>query len=66
VLGRFREGDVRSCYADISRIRQILGFEPQVRLEDGVPSLAAWVASEQSVDRSREALGELNRYRLVN
>jgi dTDP-L-rhamnose 4-epimerase len=66
VLGRFREGDVRSCYADISRIRQILGFEPQVRLEDGVPWLSAWVSSEQSVDRSREALGELNRYRLVN
>ena len=65
VLGRFREGDVRSCYADIGRIRRVLGFEPQVPLAEGVRSLAAWVASEHSVDRSRDALGELDRYRLV-
>jgi dTDP-L-rhamnose 4-epimerase len=66
VLGRFREGDVRSCYADITHIRQALGFEPRVPLDEGVRTLAAWVASEQSVDRSREALGELTRHRLVD
>jgi len=66
VLGRFREGDVRCCYADISRIRAALGFEPRVTLETGIGELARWVASEQSVDRSREALGELSQYRLID
>jgi dTDP-L-rhamnose 4-epimerase len=66
VLGRFREGDVRTCYADISRIKKLLGYEPRVAIEQGVESLAAWVASERSVDRSREALDELSRRRLVS
>jgi dTDP-L-rhamnose 4-epimerase len=65
VLGRFREGDVRSCYADIARIRHVLGFEPTMHLVDGVRSLAAWVTSQQSIDRSRDALGELHHHRLV-
>jgi dTDP-L-rhamnose 4-epimerase len=66
VLGRFREGDVRTCYADTSRIERILGYRPQVDLKDGVRSLAAWVASQRSVDMSRQALGELHRHRLVD
>src|SRR5262249_31294760 len=35
IVQRFREGDIRHCYADISKIRQQLGFEPQVPLESG-------------------------------
>jgi dTDP-L-rhamnose 4-epimerase len=65
ILGRFREGDVRTCYADISRSEKLLGYRPQMALEDGVRSLAAWVASQQSTDRSRQALDELDRHRLV-
>jgi dTDP-L-rhamnose 4-epimerase len=66
VLGRFREGDVRTCYADTSRIRGALGYEARVPLEEGVRSLAAWVASQTSSDHTREALDELRRHRLVN
>jgi dTDP-L-rhamnose 4-epimerase len=65
VLGRFREGDIRACYADIDRARRLLGFEPRVRLEHGVESLAAWVRSQMSQDRSSQALEELKRHRLV-
>lgn len=66
VLGSFREGDVRACYADISRARAQLGFEPRMPLEQGVRELAAWVASQSSHDRSRDALGELRRHGLVS
>jgi dTDP-L-rhamnose 4-epimerase len=66
VLGRFREGDVRTCYADITQARTLLGYEPQVAIEDGVKGLAAWVASQSSVDRSRQALAELRANRLVD
>jgi hypothetical protein len=37
-----------------------------VKLEEGVRSLAAWVAAQRSVDLSRQALGELHRHRLVD
>jgi dTDP-L-rhamnose 4-epimerase len=66
ILGRFREGDVRTCYADITRARTVLGYEPQVTIEGGIKSLAAWVAEQSSIDLSRQALAELHRNRLVS
>jgi dTDP-L-rhamnose 4-epimerase len=30
ITGRYRTGDVRHCFADISRARQLLGFEPRM------------------------------------
>ena len=65
VLGKFREGDIRSCYADISRIRMRLGYEPKVALRDGVQELAAWVASQTSRSLSTQALKELETHRLL-
>ena len=65
ILGTCREGDIRACYADTSRARARLGYEPKMPFEQGIRSLAAWVASRSSVDRSREALGELQRHHLV-
>ena len=65
ILDRFREGDIRACYADISHARQRLGFEPRVGLEQGIGALADWVASQASVDRSQDALQELDRHRLI-
>ncbi|HET7292430.1 MAG TPA: NAD-dependent epimerase/dehydratase family protein [Vicinamibacteria bacterium] len=65
ILGKFREGDIRSCYADISRIRERLGYEPRVALRDGVRELAAWVASQTSRSLSAQAYQELEAHRLV-
>jgi dTDP-L-rhamnose 4-epimerase len=65
IVGHFREGDIRACYADISRARERLGYSPRVALEEGVKGLAAWVASQSSVDRSRQALDELRHHGLV-
>jgi dTDP-L-rhamnose 4-epimerase len=65
IVGRFREGDIRACYADVTKAREILGFSPRITLREGVKELASWVASQSSVDRSRNALEELEQYRLV-
>jgi dTDP-L-rhamnose 4-epimerase len=65
VLGRFREGDIRSCYADITRARERLGFRPKVMIEDGVRGLAAWVRAQTAEDRSADALEELRAHNLV-
>jgi dTDP-L-rhamnose 4-epimerase len=66
VLHSYRKGDVRACYADISRAQAQLGFEPRMPLERGVRELASWVASQSSHDRSRDALVELRRHGLVD
>jgi dTDP-L-rhamnose 4-epimerase len=65
VLGRFREGDIRACYADISRVRARLGFEPRVRLEEGVKALADWVRAQSCEHSSDTALAELQQHGLV-
>ncbi len=46
IVRKFRAGDIRHCFADISRIRSQLGYEPRFRFEDGVRELVAWVAHQ--------------------
>ena len=58
VSGRFRQGDIRHCFADISAIRAI-GFEPRVELADGLEELSAWAAEAEAEDRFEAAQTEL-------
>jgi nucleoside-diphosphate-sugar epimerase len=39
--------DVPATWADISKARRLLGWEPQVQLEEGVARLAAWYRENQ-------------------
>jgi dTDP-L-rhamnose 4-epimerase len=59
VTGRYRAGDIRHCFADISRARELLGYEPQVELDDGLQELAGWLATQQADDRVAAATAEL-------
>jgi dTDP-L-rhamnose 4-epimerase len=60
VTGRFREGDVRHCVADISLARRLLNYQPRVTLAHAIPELAGWVRSQTAVDRFDEARRELS------
>lgn len=60
ILGKYRVGDIRHCYADISKARRVLGYEPQVRLDDGMAELASWLAGQAAVDRVAQASAELS------
>jgi dTDP-L-rhamnose 4-epimerase len=59
VTGKFRAGDIRHCFADISKARELLGYEPQVELEDGMRELAAWLETQTADDRVDDATAEL-------
>jgi dTDP-L-rhamnose 4-epimerase len=65
IVGRFRQGDIRGCYADTTLCREVLQVSPAMPLEQGVKELADWVSAQSSLDRADEALAELNRHRLV-
>lgn len=43
ITQRYRLGDARHCTADITAARDALGFQPQVRLDDGMRELSAWL-----------------------
>lgn len=59
ILGKYRVGDIRHCYADITKARQVLGYTPRVRLDDGLIELSSWLAGQAAVDRVSQASAEL-------
>ncbi len=62
---KFRAGDVRHCYADIRRLRHLLGFEPTVDLEKGIAILADWAREQHPEDRVEQATEELDNHGLT-
>jgi dTDP-L-rhamnose 4-epimerase len=48
VSGAYRLGDIRHNYADISKARELLGFEARVNFDDGIARFTHW-ARQQAV-----------------
>jgi len=59
VTGKYRVGDIRHCFADITLARRVLGYEPQMPLERGLLELASWLEGQVATDRVAEAREEL-------
>jgi dTDP-L-rhamnose 4-epimerase len=65
ILGNYRAGDIRNCFADISKARRILDYKPRITLEEGLAALARWLEGRMDEDHSEEAERELRRHGLV-
>jgi dTDP-L-rhamnose 4-epimerase len=62
ITGKYRVGDIRNCFADISLAREILGYAPAYNLKRGLESLADWSSTQQPTeDRASLAAHELAR-----
>ena len=59
IVGKYRSGDIRHCFADISRISTRLGYRPQFMFREGLPDLVEWLRSQQAHDRTQEAFEHL-------
>ncbi len=59
VTGKYRVGDIRHCFADIALARKVLGFRPQMPLEQGLVELASWLEGQVACDRVAEMRAEL-------
>jgi dTDP-L-rhamnose 4-epimerase len=66
ILNQFRAGDIRHCYADLTKARTLLGFEPKVALEEGLGDLLAWVKEQTAEDRFAQVEKELAAKALVS
>jgi dTDP-L-rhamnose 4-epimerase len=60
ITGEYRVGDIRHCFADISKAREQLGYQPQVSFEDGLGELAEWMADQSAEDHVDQAHEELS------
>lgn len=66
VLNRFRVGDVRHCFADISHARKVLGFRPKRAFGEGMAELIDWVSRvAKPTDRSAESMARLVESKLL-
>ena len=65
IVGKYREGDIRHCVADISRAKALMNYEPQVTLADGIPELLSWVREQAALDQVSKATTELESRQLV-
>ena len=61
IVAKFREGDIRHCYADISKAQRVLGYTPKAAFEDGISDLVNWVSKQESRDLVDNATRELER-----
>lgn len=59
--GKYRVGDIRHCFADISKAQELLDYEPSVSLDDGITDLVKWLKGQAAHDRVLHATSELDK-----
>lgn len=65
VTRKYRVGDIRHCFADISFARKFLNYEPRVDIDRGLQELAVWLEKQTPEDRVMAAAAELAARRLT-
>lgn len=57
----YRVGDIRHCVADISKIKDKLGYEPELDFRDGIDEFITWIqeSGQLANEPSDKALNEL-------
>lgn len=48
----FRAGDVRHSLADISKAKELLGYEPSYRIDEGLKESMDWYVNDLSIEKS--------------
>ncbi|WP_151707805.1 NAD-dependent epimerase/dehydratase family protein [Acinetobacter junii] len=60
VTGNYRLGDIRHNYADLTKIKKLLGFSPKVAFEDGLKHFTDWVNTQEiQEDQYQKSIDEM-------
>lgn len=66
ITGNFRLGDIRHNVADLTRVREAIGFEPEVSFHEGVEAFVRWARDRELVEGGYEAsLAEMRQRQLL-
>lgn len=65
ITGKYRVGDIRHCFADITAARKILGYQPRYRFSHGISELVTWLRSQTAVDKAADMVRELSAFGLT-
>lgn len=59
ITGKYRIGDIRHCFADITTAQAVLGYRPRITFEEGLTELSDWLEGKAAEDRVEIAAAEL-------
>jgi NAD-dependent epimerase/dehydratase len=60
ISGNYRLGDIRHNYADISKAKQLLGFEPKISFQEGLKQFTDWVNTQEvEEDKYQQSIDEM-------
>lgn len=60
ITGNYRLGDIRSNYADLSKISSLLGFSPTITFDEGISRFVDWVNKQEvQKDNYQQSIDEL-------
>lgn len=67
ISNEYRKGDIRHCYADITKAQKLLNFKQTISLKDGLTELTEWGKTNgwDAVDLFEKALKELKERHLA-
>ncbi len=65
ILNVGRPGDVRHFFPDIRLAQQLIGYQPSLSLEQGIPELVDGFRRQVVVDKVESAVAELRQYGLL-
>lgn len=66
ILNKYRVGDIRHCFADVSKIDTEFGFRPQRTFDEGMEELIEWVVGTgKPVDKTAAGMAQLVANNLV-
>jgi dTDP-L-rhamnose 4-epimerase len=65
ITRKYRAGDIRHCFADLTKARALLGYEPRVAHNEGFAELAEWLAMQKAEDKAETMLNELTAFGLT-
>ena len=67
ISGDYRLGDIRHNYADLTKIKNVLGFVPKYSFQDGISEFVNWVKTQKIVeDKYERSIKELRDNGLIN
>lgn len=60
ISGNYRLGDIRHNYADITKAKQLLGFEPKISFKEGLKQFTNWVNTQEiEEDKYQQSIDEM-------
>ena len=66
ISGKYRLGDIRHNYADLTKIKSVLDFKPKIDLITGISRFVAWTKTQKvNVDKYEDSIEELKQKGLI-